>query len=100
MIVVKVCMWPGGHKEQEYEIARAYIANDGKRTRETNSKKGDYIARFMQSNKFNPNKVWKTSSATNIDRVRRGVWDILYVALHSIKGMEKRNRNSIDRKKG
>jgi hypothetical protein len=90
MLVVKVEMWPGGNPEKAYEMTRAYIANDVKTTNETKGEYGTYNARFMQSVRFSPDKVWKRGKAEHIHRRRRGIWDILFVALRSA-GLDKRN---------
>ena len=92
MIVVKVEMWPLGNEKRAYEMTRAYIANLGGTTLETKGEYGTYKADFMQSVQFNPKKIWKTGAVQRIHRHKRGLWDILYVALRSI-GMEERNPN-------
>lgn len=84
-------MCPKGNRDRSYEIARAYISNDLNTSLETKGKYGSYMARFMQSKQFNPNKVWKEGTAEMVHRTKRGVWDILYLCLKSI-GMEKRNK--------
>jgi hypothetical protein len=61
---------------------------------ETKGELGSYEAEFMQSYEFDPSKTWKKGKVKNIHRNKRGVWDILYCALHSI-GMNKRNKNII-----
>ncbi|EMO53950.1 hypothetical protein [Leptospira noguchii] len=91
MLVVKIEIWPGGDESKKREHSRAYIANDGKTTLETKGAYGSYDAKFMQSENFNPKKVWKSSKAERIHRKLRGVWDILYVALRNA-GMEQRNK--------
>lgn len=90
MLVIKIEMWPNGDESKAYEHSRAYITNDGITSKETHGVYGSYDVRFMQSIKFNPKRVWKTGRAKKIHRTRRGVWDILYVALRSV-GMRKRN---------
>lgn len=90
MIVVKCEMWPGGDERKAYPLCKAEIANDGDTSEETDGRKGSYKARFMQAEQFNPKKVWRSSKVPPISRSRRGVWDILYVALRNA-GMEERN---------
>lgn len=90
MIVVKVEIWPRGNEGKAFELSRAYIANDAKTSAKTDGEYGSYDAKFMQSFQFNPNKIWKKGRAENIHRKRRGVWDILFVALRSA-GLDKRN---------
>jgi hypothetical protein len=91
MIVIKVIMWPMGDESREREIARAYISNDYKTSRNTSGKLGSYNAKFMQSQQYDPKKIWKEGRAENINREKRGVWDILYLCLKSI-GMDLRNK--------
>lgn len=91
MLVVKVELWPGGRGgEHAKELCRAYISNDGKTSNATSGEYGAYDAKFMQSTQYNPDKVWKKGRVDKMHRKRRGVWDILYVALRSA-GMGKRN---------
>jgi len=90
MLVIKIEMWPNGDESKAYEHSRAYIVNDCKTYILSKGALGSYDVRFMQSCRFNPKRTWKIGRAENIHRTRRGLWDILYVALRSI-GMEKRN---------
>jgi len=90
MLVVKIEMWPGGDESKAYEHSRAYISNDIKTTLKTGGEYGSYNVKFMQSHKFNPTKIWKRGKAERIHRTRRGIWDVLYVALRSA-GLERRN---------
>ncbi|PJZ51592.1 hypothetical protein [Leptospira adleri] len=91
MIVVKVEIWPNGDETKKREHSCAYIANDRKTTEATKGAYGSYDAKFMQSEDFNPKKVWKSSRAEGIHRKLRGVWDIIYVALRNA-GLEERNQ--------
>ncbi|MBM9499722.1 hypothetical protein JWG44_05585 [Leptospira sp. 201903071] len=90
MIVVKIEIWPNGDESKKREHSRAYIANDRTTTEATKGAYGSYDARFMQSEAFNPKKVWKSARADRIHRKLRGAWDILYVALRNA-GLEERN---------
>ncbi|MCL8267287.1 hypothetical protein M9Y82_11625 [Leptospira weilii] len=90
MIVIKVEIWPNGDETKAREHSRAYIANDEKTTIETKGTFGSYNAKFMQSEYFDPKKIWKKSRVERIHRQLRGVWDILYVALQNA-GLDKRN---------
>lgn len=94
MLVVKVELWPKGDESRAREICRAQIANDVATTKETRGEFGAYKAKFMQSVQFNPTKVWKYGKVPPIHRQKRGVWDILFLALYSA-GMFGRNRNQI-----
>lgn len=91
MLVIKIELWPFGEEEKSKEIARAFICNDGETSKKTRGIFGSYDAKFMQSDRYNPKKVWKKGRAENIHRTKRGVWDILYLCLKSI-GMDKRNK--------
>ncbi|EKR46034.1 hypothetical protein LEP1GSC151_2766 [Leptospira interrogans serovar Grippotyphosa str. LT2186] len=90
MIVVKIEIWKDGDPTKVREHSRAYISNDRTTTEVTNGALGSYDARFMQSEHFDPKKIWKRSRAERIHRKARGVWDILYVALRNA-GLDKRN---------
>jgi len=91
MIVIKICMWPLGNKEKEYDIARAYITNDAKTTFNSHGKLGSYDVKIMQSNKYDTSKVWKKGRIEDFDRQKRGVWDLLYLCLKAV-GIDKRNK--------
>lgn len=82
-------MWPLGNETKSREVSRAYIANDFKTSAATKGELGSYDAQFM--NIYDNTKIWRTGRAENINRQKRGVWDILYLCLKSI-GMEKRNK--------
>lgn len=62
-----------------------HIANDGKATTLFSPDRGDYDATFS---KWAPkqNEVWRRGRVTGFDRVRRGAWDLLYLALRSAVG--------------
>jgi len=90
VIVVKVEIWPNGDESRAREHTRAFIANNEEETRQTGGEFGTYNAKFMQNEHFDPKKVWKYGKAERIHRVKRGVWDIIFVALRSA-GLDKRN---------
>lgn len=90
MIVVNIEVWPRGDESKKYPIAKAFIANEGTTTEKTAGEYGSYTAKFMQSEQFNPHKVWKVGVADRVHRRNRGVWDILYLCLKSA-GMDRRN---------
>lgn len=64
------------------------IANDGNRSAETEGKRGAYAASFS---KWAPkeNEVWVSGKVPDFDRLKRGPWDLLFVALRAAVG--KRN---------
>ena len=66
----------------------ATISNDGKLSRETSLKRGAYDVKLS---KWAPkqNQTWKVGRVEDFDRVKRGPWDLLYLALKSC--VEKRN---------
>lgn len=97
MIVVKVELWPHGDESKARELSRAFISNDLKTTAETRGEYGSYECKFMQSQQFNPSKVWKKSRAKFIHRTKRGVWDILFVGLYNA-GLLKRNSSAVSTK--
>ena len=92
MIVIKVEMWPGGNPNRAQEFTRAYISNDVLTTVKTAGCAGDYTAQFhggiwgREDNARLMKRVWKTGTVRGFDRVRRGVWDLIYQALQSAVG--------------
>lgn len=63
----------------------ATIANDGKRSVETHGERGDYVVTLS---KWAPktDETWLRGRVLNFPRKRRGVWDLLYLALRSAVG--------------
>lgn len=68
------------------------IANDGTTSEATEGEKGSYNVKLS---KFAPKlkETWKRGRVEGFDRVKRGPWDLLYLALKSC-GMDKRNRGA------
>jgi hypothetical protein len=92
MIVVKVEMWPGGDESRAQEFARATITNQVKTTVQSAGKFGDYAVRLSAGIQGRPECMKRTRKAgtvTGFDRVRRGIWDLLFLALRNTVG----NRN-------
>lgn len=92
MIVVTIEMWPKGDKERATVLARAEIANKVARTVASRGAAGDYEVRLYGGVYGRPDllqRVWKRGTVEDFDRVRRGTWDLLYLALKTCLG--KRN---------
>ena len=66
----------------------AEIANDGAHSVATDGQRGAYTVRLS---KWAPKlkETWKTARVSDFDRVKRGPWDLLYLALRACVG--KRN---------
>ncbi len=86
MLRVEIWMIPNGDESKKFLHSTAKIVNDSTTTIATNGELGSYKVEFMQSYKFNPDKIWKTGKAKNIHRTKQGVWHILNQALKSILG--------------
>ena len=76
-------------------LGKAFISNDGVKSRETDGAKGDYDATFS---KWAPkdNQTWKKGRVVDFDRKKRGPWDLLYLALHSCVGSRNKGRAQVD----
>lgn len=61
------------------------ISNDGKRSRDTAGGRGDYFATFSKRAP-KQEETWKRGTVRDFDRVKRGAWDLLYLALRSAVG--------------
>jgi hypothetical protein len=63
----------------------AEIANDGKESVATKGMYGSYTAKFS---KWSPKltETWKSGKVENFNRIKRGAWDLLYLALKSAVG--------------
>lgn len=89
MIVVKVEMWPGGDESRAQEFARATITNQVRTTVESGGKLGDYAVKLSGGIWGRPEcakRIWKMGKVSGFDRVHRGVWDLLFLALRSTVG--------------
>lgn len=89
MIVIKVEMWPGGDESRAKEFARATITNQVKTTVASKGQLGDYAVRLSGGIWGRPDcmkRTWKTGSVTGFDRIRRGIWDLLYLAMRNTVG--------------
>jgi len=71
----------------------ATISNDGETTKESKGKKGSYS---VWLSKWAPkqNQTWKKGKVENFDRVKRGSWDLLYLALKNIVGKRNPDKSS------
>ncbi len=89
MIVLKVEMWPNGNEVDVVEFGRAYIINDKNRTVSSDLKLGDYDAQFLggvYGREDLLKKVWKKTKVLKFDRINRGAWDLIFIALKNIVG--------------
>ena len=80
MIVVTVELWPGGDAERKKTLGTAHIINDGTGT----VQRGNYDVRLFTWH--TPPKVWKRGRVVGFDRLGRGPFDLLYLALRGIVG--------------
>ena len=84
MVVIKVEMWPGGNESRKQEFARAEITNLASTTIATQGGKGDYHVRLsggIWGRTDVMHRTWKTGKVKGFDRVKRGIWDLLFLAL-------------------
>jgi len=72
-------------------LGTAKICNDGKTSKETNGLLGFYN---IELSKWYPkqNQIWKRGTVKNFNRKKRGVWDLLYLALENIVGYRNNNK--------
>lgn len=61
-------------------LGTAYISNDGT----GNKQAGNYRAMFSKARQ--PKTPWRKGSVEGFPRLRRGAWDLLYLALRSAVG--------------
>ena len=93
MIVVRVEIWPKGDKARAIEFARAYINNQVTTTQTTVGRLGDYKVELhggVWRAKAGVLPIWKRGFVLGFDRIHRGVWDLLLLALQNTIG----NRNA------
>jgi hypothetical protein len=83
--VVEVSFWPGGQKERGVVVATALLTDQANGL---NDKK-NYVCEFTQYNpdytkRRSANQLWKSAGVSNFPALRRGIWSLLYQALHRI----------------
>ncbi len=85
MIRVTVELCPGGDQSKPRLLGIALIANNVRDTVESGGARGTYLALFS---KWAPkqDETWKRGRVTGFDRVKRGAWDLLYLALRDAVG--------------
>lgn len=85
MIRVTVELVSAIHSSRSKILGIAEIANDGRATITSGGQLGDYSVRLS---KWAPNteQLWKRGVVRGFDRVKRGPWDLLYVALRAVVG--------------
>lgn len=82
MLVVKVYVWPFGHREAEREIGRAYIWNIGGTVLH-----GDYGVAVMNDPKLDYDSSDKLASGTLVGFPRgpRNLWPLVRHALNKVR---------------
>ncbi len=92
MIRVTIELISAIHPNRNTVLGVAEIANDEKTSNETGGRLGSYSVKLS---KWAPmlNDVWKRGRVENFDRVKRGPWDLLYLALRSCVGS--RNKEAL-----
>ena len=85
MIRVTVELCPGGDESKARVLGVGRIANDLWDSVVTNGAQGSYIATFS---KWAPKQgeTWKRAQVSGFDRIKRGPWDLLYLALRRAVG--------------
>lgn len=85
MIRVTIELLPGGREKGKKLLGEMTICNDGETSDYTDGKRGSYTTCITKWN----GGVWKRGRVDDFDRVKRGPWDLLYLALRNLVG--KRN---------
>lgn len=85
MVRVTVELIPHSDESQKRLLGIAEISNDGVLSTETRGRYGSYDVTLS---KWAPlqNQIWKRGRVDKFDRLRRGPWDLLYLALSGIVG--------------
>lgn len=85
MIRITIELVSAIHPSRNRVLGVGTIANDGKLGVETKGKRTAYDVRLS---KWAPNtdKLWKTGRVENFDPVKRGAWDLVYLALRALVG--------------
>ncbi len=85
MIRVTVELVSAIHPSRNRVLGVAEIANDGETTLLSSGSRGTYRVRLS---KWAPKlgETWKRGRVEDFDRVRRGPWDLLFLALRACVG--------------
>lgn len=75
MLVIKIEFWPLGDKSKAQEIASGRIFNDGSGTEEV----GNYVVSLREEK-----KRYKESRVEGFKRLKRGPWELLFLALKNV----------------
>jgi hypothetical protein len=91
MLRVTIELISAVHSSRSTVLGIAEIINDGETSNKTGGKLGSYSVKLS---KWAPmlSDVWKRGQVKDFDRVKRGPWDLLYLALRSCVG--KRNKEA------
>ena len=89
MLKVTIELLPHGDESRSRILGIATISNDGEASLKTDGELGDYN---VSLSKWAPkqSETWKSGRVERFNRLSRGPWDLLYLALRNIVG--KRNR--------
>lgn len=85
MIRVTVELVSAIHPSRSRVLGVAIIGNDGSTSIATDGERGAYNVTLS---KWAPNtsQIWKRGRVDDFDRVKRGAWDLLYLALRACVG--------------
>lgn len=85
MIRVTVELVSAVHPDRSRVLGIAEIGNDGVTSTATDGKRGSYTVRLS---KWAPKlgETWKRGRVVDFDRVKRGAWDLLFLALRACVG--------------
>lgn len=92
MIRVTVELLPASGGKPKH-LGTALISNDGSLTRETGGDQGAYNVALSKWG--DPNLVWRDGHVPRFNRVTRGPWDLLCMAL--VRTVGSRNKSEIRR---
>ncbi len=83
MIKVTIELISAVDKKHNKILGIAHIALDRESVVRSDGKKGDYSVTLS---KWHPktNEIWKSGEVHGFDRLKRGSWDLLYLALKNI----------------
>lgn len=88
MIRVTVELLPHGDESRKRHLGTCEIANDLEESLASRGDLGSYAVRLSKWGQ--PTQTWKRGRVGGFDRIKRGPWDLLYLALKDTVGYRNR----------
>jgi len=88
MLKITIEIWPWGIKENSRILGSAIIWNDGSGGRTL----GNYCYKIFKEENSTP---WKKGNIKNFERLKHGVWNLLYLVLKNVFVLDNKEKEFI-----